>query len=514
MDGQPAPLIPRGKTLPLLLAAVLVFALHTVYFWPWQEDDAFISFRYAQNLADGRGLVFNPGEKIEGFSNPAWVLLSAGVIKLGGDPLAAARVVGLLGGILALWLSWRLALILRPDAGATATLAPWILAVTPLLPRHATTGLETVPYTALLAWGVLAARSPAGPRFNLLLPAALLLLALLRPEGVLFALLIIGWRLWSPGLLDRLPGDWRPHRAAGASPLELVVFAVLFAGFLAWRWHYYGQFLPNTYFAKMTGETAGFIDGVHYSLDFLRENGGAVLAGLYLAVLLRRPPAALYWLMTLTVAALTLFTVLAGGDWMHFYRFYVPAMPLLASCAAAGLGTFLELKGSSKDVTIKLVVAAMLLVSLVNIYKTERASARLVMPDVQGGTYLTDGYHEAARWIRENTAPGTSLAVSDIGILGHESGRRIIDMFGLTDPHIARQEGRLHFKNDPRHVLEQQPHTVILVQGQDGQYLRVPDAALAANPDFQNQYQLVHTLEVGFRDEVIQIFARPSRSAP
>jgi hypothetical protein len=63
-------------------------------------------------------------------------------------------------------------------------------------------------------------------------------------------------------------------------------------------------------------------------------------------------------------------------------------------------------------------------------------------------------------------------------------------------------------------VLEQQPHTVILVQGQDGQYLRVPDAALAANPDFQNQYQLVHTLEVGFRDEVIQIFARPGRSAP
>jgi hypothetical protein len=41
----------------------------------WGLDDAYISYRYAQNLAQGNGLVFNRGERVEGYSNFLHVLM-------------------------------------------------------------------------------------------------------------------------------------------------------------------------------------------------------------------------------------------------------------------------------------------------------------------------------------------------------------------------------------------------------------------------------------------------------
>ena len=61
-------------TLTRLTAAAIIalFAAETLLFVDWIPDDAFISFRYARNIADGLGPVFNPGERVEGASNPLW----------------------------------------------------------------------------------------------------------------------------------------------------------------------------------------------------------------------------------------------------------------------------------------------------------------------------------------------------------------------------------------------------------------------------------------------------------
>src|SRR6266404_6223228 len=97
----------RGRWLAwgvLLLCAVLLalrFRYHTC-------DDAFISFRYARNLVEGHGLVFNPGERVEGYTNFVWVLLAALFMKIGIDPVLALKwlLAGAGGGTL--WLSARL----------------------------------------------------------------------------------------------------------------------------------------------------------------------------------------------------------------------------------------------------------------------------------------------------------------------------------------------------------------------------------------------------------------------
>ncbi|RKX21336.1 MAG: hypothetical protein DRP51_04400, partial [Candidatus Zixiibacteriota bacterium] len=57
----------------LLLISVILFFIFAYLFWGYSIDDAFITFRYAENLADGYGLVFNPGgEPVEGYSNFLW----------------------------------------------------------------------------------------------------------------------------------------------------------------------------------------------------------------------------------------------------------------------------------------------------------------------------------------------------------------------------------------------------------------------------------------------------------
>src|SRR5262245_10478837 len=60
------------------------------------NDDAFISYRYAKNWVDGHGLVFNPGERVEGYTNFLWTVLIGVFVKLGADPLVVSRVLGFL----------------------------------------------------------------------------------------------------------------------------------------------------------------------------------------------------------------------------------------------------------------------------------------------------------------------------------------------------------------------------------------------------------------------------------
>ena len=94
----------RISDLPVLVAPGLFLAA-CLAFIPFTTDDAFISFRYAENLLAGHGLVYNPGERVEGFSNLLWVLLIAALWGPGIDPVAASKVLGILSGLLAVVLA-------------------------------------------------------------------------------------------------------------------------------------------------------------------------------------------------------------------------------------------------------------------------------------------------------------------------------------------------------------------------------------------------------------------------
>src|SRR5215831_17241797 len=81
---------PASARLLLGVIAVLALGVAHIYYLRFVCDDAFISYRYAANLAHGRGLVFNPGERVEGYTNFLWVVLCSALIRLGVPPEAGA----------------------------------------------------------------------------------------------------------------------------------------------------------------------------------------------------------------------------------------------------------------------------------------------------------------------------------------------------------------------------------------------------------------------------------------
>jgi len=219
-------------------------------------DDAFITFRYARHLVAGHGAVFNRGEAVEGYTNFLWLLEIAGMWRLGVRPEVAAHLLslGCTAGTLVLVVAMA-ARTDRPHRRCITWLAFCIVASNASFAVWSTGGLETRQFTFLV---VLAAflLGPIGAGQARLGLASLVLAAaeFTRPEGLLLFVVAVCWRL----LQDRVAG-----RASRRRLLVLAVpFVVLVAGHYLWRHHYYGEWLPNTYYAKHV--RAWYESGFHY----------------------------------------------------------------------------------------------------------------------------------------------------------------------------------------------------------------------------------------------------------
>src|SRR5687768_7432065 len=81
----------------LMIGLVAVASTLLIFNYGWISDDAYITARYADNLAHGHGPVFNVGERVQGFTHPLWFLLFSGGLFILGEPIVVA--VGL-GGLL------------------------------------------------------------------------------------------------------------------------------------------------------------------------------------------------------------------------------------------------------------------------------------------------------------------------------------------------------------------------------------------------------------------------------
>lgn len=140
------------------LVAVCVGNLIHVLSFNFISDDAFIALRYVRNLIDGHGLVFNPGDRVEGFTSPLWIMLLAGLGYLGIDLLTAARFLGVLAGLVTMIVAYELVASIddnNREASEWALLAPLIIAANGSFACWAASGLKTPLFTALVASSLL-----------------------------------------------------------------------------------------------------------------------------------------------------------------------------------------------------------------------------------------------------------------------------------------------------------------------------------------------------------------------
>ncbi len=117
------------------------------------QDDAFISFRYAKNFINGYGLVFNPGEYVEGYTNFLWTLLIAFGLKLNFSPIIFSYLLGILFFIFSLIFTYKTAEIIFQKK-SLALLTIILLGTNYTFSAYATGGLETQMQTAFFMLGL------------------------------------------------------------------------------------------------------------------------------------------------------------------------------------------------------------------------------------------------------------------------------------------------------------------------------------------------------------------------
>ncbi len=305
-------------------------------------DDAFISFRYTRNLIEGHGLVFNPGERVEGYTNFLWILELAAIwAALGIRPeyaapwLSVAYTAASIAAIL--WWVTRLPSLQNRSLVAWMTLGLLCSSATFAVWTSAG-GLETRQFSFFIVTAVLCLSLYPNNRKGLITASLCLAAAeLTRPEALLLAACCFAWFG-----IQRLAKDKTINSRLVKDISYLVApFALLVAAHFLFRYAYYGEWLPNTYYAKHVRPW--------YESGFRYLVAAAIETGLYLLLPLaffalrsrwQRHRDGTYALSLLCVFAHMAYLLPIGGD--HFeYRpldFYWPLLALPAAEAIALLG--------------------------------------------------------------------------------------------------------------------------------------------------------------------------------
>ncbi len=417
-----------------LIGAGVAWSLHL----GWIADDAFISFRYARNGAEGVGLVFNEGERVEGYTNFLWTVLLAGFHAL-GLPLPAVSVV-LTSCCLALtiWVTARFANQLENSLrGASGTrwhfpIAAACLALNYTFASFGTSGLETMLGTLLVLLAVERAEHGAALSSGTLAIGA----TLAHPDHAIFY-----------ACLALTFAHERRFR-------ELFRFALPFLGlyvpYFAWRWSYYGDFFPNTYYAK-NADQAYFTQGLRYLA--LSGWSSGLWAALPLAVYAIRRSSHLRIARFCALAgpAFLFYVAKIGGDFM-LGRLICPLLPLAFILAELGVRRLARherpklLSRSSLGLAALCTATVPIRVIRPNEVYAQVADERTFYPI---GSYFPfaldssyrDWAHAFNRTFR-NLSRKPTVAMYSVGIMGYETRLKIIDNAGLNHRGVAHWRNR------------------------------------------------------------------------
>ncbi|MEN8182076.1 MAG: hypothetical protein ABFS46_06030 [Myxococcota bacterium] len=487
----------------VLGAALLAFLLESWGVSP-QLDDSYITYRYARNLVEGSGLVYNLGERVEGFTNLLWTLIVAAGLWLGFEATLVGHAVGVACGLGALLATVAYSRALLPASsrwlGAAAAVA--VLATTSFL-RWSISGMETSLFTAAVT-----AALAAGARERLGWATCFLCIATLtRPDGALFALIVYADAL--------LRGASPARRVWGASLAYGGVLILL----TAFRLGYYGDVVPNTFHAKVGGVPLRM--GLYYLGSFLRDGAGLLLVPAALAAL-RHPRCRAG---AAAVAAVCAYVVAIGGDGFS-QRFFVPIVPALAALAVQGAvtarawsasaGVAMALLGVAAlwqlalgDLPILVVAGLTLAAALYTWRRRARPSPRMALlgAGIAGlaliglaaakpsslqelseqlltpkrsrlleetrridARFEAHGVSQARKLLALDPAPEL-VAAAAIGSVGYHSRLPILDLFGLVDPTIAHQRTRApegavriagHQRSHVEYVLARAPDIILI----------------------------------------------------
>ena len=439
----------RRFVVPLVAVCAMAIVGLAYLFRVGLIDDTYIFLRYARNLAEGNGPVFNVGERVEGFSSPLWTFLLGFAGSLGADLETAARVLGMCCGIGVVSIL-TYSIYRRTNLGRLDTAVLGIgLACSPALVFWSASGMDAPLFLILVAASFISALEDRRCNGSLSLRTATMLAmaTLTRSEGVLVACYIGAFFL-----LER-----RRVRS-------LVFYGAFVAVMVLARFAYFGAWLPNTYYVKVTFDLSRrLIDGASYILPALGIH--AILLALLLAVLVmawKRRVMGIGTIVFLGGWAIIWcgYVLFVGGDNFSLFRFLLPVMPVLTLLFAQAWSAV----RTSVRPGVRWVCPVILLLGF--------AFCHVLTYWTQAEFYLADqrlaaAWSKVGRWIDRETPRHTVIATIVPGALGYFGRRPTIDMLGLTDRQVATERyvfpdavhGHARFNTD--YIFEREPDVVI-----------------------------------------------------
>jgi hypothetical protein len=438
---------------PALPAVAIYFILaHTLNF---TQDDAYISYRYVANYLNGDGLVFNVGERIEGFTNFGWTVYMMLLGVLGLDYISISKLTGALFGggvvVLAFLLARRL---FGKDNQIYILVATLLVGVNQSLAYWSPAGLETAAFAFFAVWSLY-----AYVRRSWLLIFTLVMAVWIRPEGAVVTGVLI--------LIEAIQTRRLPRFALTAA----IVAFVLSLPMVGFKIAYYGSILPNPFFAKTSFAFDQLANGWEYTARYLEHYTFYYVGSVVLIV-----PFLIYRQLSRTVQAVWLFALMyvayitfIGGDVLKVHRFFLPLFVPMALLTMALVRLPLRsLKKATQLLILTLFGGTMLALTytLPQSFVQEYRSREIA---------FMEKMQFKARQFLETDSTDFSVAVGTIGIFGYELlGHDIVDLVGLTDSTIARYSEEpiqgmettwKEQKHNTRYLLERAPDYIMFSTG-------------------------------------------------
>jgi hypothetical protein len=451
----------------------------------WFTDDAFISFRYAKYFSLVSGLIFNDNEYVQGYTNFLWTIIIGGFLKLGWQPTLSSILLNTVStyllGIVFYFFLLRHYSVLSKQLMLCWTL--YMISFPNLLTWTVGGGLEA-PFFTLIVFMAFYFYSLNISKWLLVSSVAYAFASLIRPEGLILFLL---------NLLSHF-AEVKILVNKKKFMLYIIPFILIMSIYLIWSYAYYGSIIPNTFYAKFTPIFEQLLEGLHYVYTFFMSVPLLPIAVLLVLINFNNlNPISKYCFLVFCVYVLYL--VIVGGDFMSAHRFFIPLTPFIVLTIID-----LSIKYSNESfrflrnqinysaaIVVSLIVMNLLTISYAPSYKTQIKNYHLI-----------ENGKKAAIYFNKNLKPNYTIATSAIGAFGYYANMKILDIVGLTEPRIAKNqiskkkdEIISHNRSNVSIVMQLKP-AVIIFGGHPGSIYpeRFADKEIYNHPIFKKEYSL------------------------
>ncbi len=407
----------QSHKILMLLFVVSVMARYP--FMAQTTDDAFITYRYAENIAAGLGFVYNPGEHILGVTTPLYTLILAFCALIGLKPMLIGPLLNVIADSLVAPILSR-----RPHADRLM-LAPTLYALSPMNAFWSASGMETGLFCCAIALALYFYEKE-----QLTASAAISAIAvLIRIDAGLLVLV-----LFVHHLFRRRKMPW----------LSMLIMVLILAPWTIFAGLYFGNPIPQSVFAKAALPKTGLFDAIVNILIKGFFHPGTPIG----ALLLISAACAIFWARRELFSAWSFFAaayILAytlTRSQLHPW-YYPPASIGYLPLAAAGLSGMFQLQRLRRLAPI-----AFSLLAAASLFGILRMYQRDLKESVALGAFL----HSTGSAVGHIAPAGSTLFIKDIGYLGYYSHLRVDDFAGLITPALVGYRARLDFIGAIRHV--------------------------------------------------------------